>query len=82
MFNVASFLQLMKAPPDFSTARSGLLFFTFPVLLVLVLVLVLVLILAFIYLFILVVWVFFFQDRVSLCRPGCPRTYSVDQAGL
>jgi hypothetical protein len=35
------------------------------------------------------VWLFFFfffflvfQDRVSLCNPGCPRTHSVDQAGL
>jgi hypothetical protein len=25
---------------------------------------------------------FFFQDRVSLCSPGCPGTLSVDQAGL
>jgi hypothetical protein len=25
---------------------------------------------------------FFFQDRVSLCSPGCPGTQSVDQAGL
>ena len=25
---------------------------------------------------------FFLQDRVSLCSPGCPRTHSVDQAGL
>jgi hypothetical protein len=25
---------------------------------------------------------FVFRDRVSLCRPGCPRTHSVDQAGL
>jgi hypothetical protein len=25
---------------------------------------------------------FFFQDRVSLCSPGCPGTYFVDQAGL
>jgi hypothetical protein len=25
---------------------------------------------------------FFFQDRVSLYSPGCPRTHSVDQAGL
>ena len=25
---------------------------------------------------------FFFRDRVSLYSPGCPRTYSVDQAGL
>ena len=24
---------------------------------------------------------FVFRDRVSLCSPGCPRTYSVDQAG-
>jgi hypothetical protein len=31
----------------------------------------------FIYLFMLV-----FQDRVSLCSPGCPGTHSVDQAGL
>ena len=23
-----------------------------------------------------------FQDRVSLCKPGCPGTHSVDQAGL
>jgi hypothetical protein len=31
-------------------------------------------------------WIFFmgggFRDRVSLCSPGCPRTHSVDQAGL
>jgi hypothetical protein len=27
------------------------------------------------------VW-FFFWDRVSLCSSGCPRTHSVDQAGL
>jgi hypothetical protein len=25
---------------------------------------------------------FGFQDRVSLCSPGCPGTHSVDQAGL
>jgi hypothetical protein len=25
---------------------------------------------------------FYFPDRVSLCSPGCPRTHSVDQAGL
>jgi hypothetical protein len=25
---------------------------------------------------------FFLRDRVSLCSPGCPGTYSVDQAGL
>ena len=24
----------------------------------------------------------FFPDRVSLCSSGCPRTHSVDQAGL
>jgi hypothetical protein len=34
----------------------------------------------------LFVWFFFcfcfFQDRVSLCSPGCPGTHSVDQAGL
>jgi hypothetical protein len=24
----------------------------------------------------------FFQDRISQCVPGCPGTYSVDQAGL
>jgi hypothetical protein len=24
----------------------------------------------------------FFQDRVSLCSPGCPGTHSIDQAGL
>jgi hypothetical protein len=23
-----------------------------------------------------------FQNRVSLCSPGCPGTHSVDQAGL
>jgi hypothetical protein len=27
-------------------------------------------------------FVFGFRDRVSLCIPGCPGTYSVDQAGL
>jgi hypothetical protein len=31
----------------------------------------------YIYIYILV-----FQDRVSLCSPGCPGTNSVDQAGL
>jgi hypothetical protein len=25
---------------------------------------------------------FVFQDRVSLCSPGCPGTHFVDQAGL
>ena len=24
----------------------------------------------------------FFRDRVSLCSPGCPETYFIDQAGL
>jgi hypothetical protein len=28
------------------------------------------------------VFVFVFQDRVSLCSPGCPGTHSIDQAGL
>jgi hypothetical protein len=48
--------------------------------------------------FLVGVWVFFFfflivfgfcfssflgfQDRVSLCSPGCPGTHPVDQAGL
>jgi hypothetical protein len=27
-------------------------------------------------------FVFVFQDRVSLYRPGCPGTHFVDQAGL
>jgi hypothetical protein len=27
----------------------------------------------------MVIWFF---ERVSLCSPGCPRTHSVDQAGL
>jgi hypothetical protein len=27
-------------------------------------------------------FVLVFRDRVSLCSPGCPGTYSVDQAGL
>jgi hypothetical protein len=26
--------------------------------------------------------ILFFQDRVSLCNPGCPGTHFVDQAGL
>jgi hypothetical protein len=37
------------------------------------------------FLFILFSFFFFslvFQDRVSLCSPGCPGTHSVDQAGL
>jgi hypothetical protein len=29
-----------------------------------------------------VCFVFVFQDRVSLCSPGCPGTHFVDQAGL
>jgi hypothetical protein len=29
-----------------------------------------------------VVLVLVFQDRVSLCSPGCPGTHSVDQADL
>jgi hypothetical protein len=33
-------------------------------------------------LFCFVFVVFVFQDRVSLCSPGCPGTHSVDQAGL
>jgi hypothetical protein len=32
--------------------------------------------------FFLFVCFLFFQDRVSLCSPGCPGTHSVDQAGL
>jgi hypothetical protein len=34
--------------------------------------------------FILFIWLvsLFFQDRVSLCSPGCPKIHSVDQAGL
>jgi hypothetical protein len=32
--------------------------------------------------FFFLVWFGFFQDRVSLCSPGCPGTHSVDQAGL
>jgi hypothetical protein len=27
-------------------------------------------------------FVFVFRDRISRCSPGCPRTHSVDQAGL
>jgi hypothetical protein len=36
------------------------------------------------YLLVLVVWFGFgfLQDRVSLCSSGCPRTHSVDHAGL
>lgn len=32
--------------------------------------------------FIVVVLFFVFQDRVSLCSPGCRGTHSVDQVGL
>jgi hypothetical protein len=32
--------------------------------------------------FLFVCLFFVFQDRVSLCSPGCPGTHSVDQAGL
>jgi hypothetical protein len=28
------------------------------------------------------IMLFFFQDRVSMCSPGCPGIHSVDQAGL
>jgi hypothetical protein len=28
------------------------------------------------------VFVFVFQDRISLCSPGCPGTHFVDQADL
>ena len=27
-------------------------------------------------------WIWFYRNRVSLYSPGCPETYSVDQAGL
>jgi hypothetical protein len=29
-----------------------------------------------------ILFLFYFPDRVSLCSPGCPGTYFVDQAGL
>jgi hypothetical protein len=32
--------------------------------------------------FLFVCLFFVFQDRVSLCSPGCPGTHSVDQTGL
>jgi hypothetical protein len=32
--------------------------------------------------FVCLFWFLVFQDRVSLCSPGCPGTHSVDQAGL
>jgi hypothetical protein len=28
------------------------------------------------------VFLFFYQDRVSLCSPGCPGTHFADQSGL
>jgi hypothetical protein len=34
------------------------------------------------FVFCLFCFVLFFRNRVSLCSPGCPRTHSVDQAGL
>jgi hypothetical protein len=33
-------------------------------------------------LFYFVLFCFVFQDKVSLCSPGCPGTHFVDQAGL
>jgi hypothetical protein len=33
-------------------------------------------------LFCFVLFCFVFLDRVSLCSPGCPRSWSVDEAGL
>jgi hypothetical protein len=33
-------------------------------------------------LYFLSLFILVFQDRVSLCSPGCPGTHSVDQAGL
>jgi hypothetical protein len=33
-------------------------------------------------LFYFILFYFIFQDRVSLCSPGCPGTDFVDQAGL
>jgi hypothetical protein len=30
----------------------------------------------------LFVYLLVFQDRISLCSPGCPGTHFVDQAGL
>jgi hypothetical protein len=32
--------------------------------------------------FLFVLFCFVFQDRVSLCSPGCPGTHSVEQASL
>jgi hypothetical protein len=37
---------------------------------------------SFLFCLFLVFGFFFFQDRVSLCSPGCPGTHFVDQAGL
>jgi hypothetical protein len=34
------------------------------------------------FLFCFVLFCFVFKDRVSLCSPGCPRTYNVKQAVL
>jgi hypothetical protein len=33
-------------------------------------------------LFVCLLAIFVFQDRVSLCSPGCPGAHFVDQAGL
>jgi hypothetical protein len=39
--------------------------------------------LSFFFFFFFLFFLFFvFQDRVSLCSPGCPGTHSVDQADL
>jgi hypothetical protein len=40
--------------------------------------------LVFVFCFVLFLFVclFFFQDKVSLCSPGCPGTHSVDKASL
>jgi hypothetical protein len=37
---------------------------------------------SFLFFFLFSFFFWFFQDRVSLCSPGYPGTYSVDQAGL
>ena len=42
----------------------------------------LLLLLLFLFWFGLVFGFLVLGDRVSLCSPGCPRTHSVDQAGL
>jgi hypothetical protein len=36
----------------------------------------------FCFFFVVVLFFVFFQDRVSLCNPGCSGTHSVDQAVL